>query len=62
MTKKDYQLIADAIRESIQGNPQDVDQAWDFLMMNLATAFKEDNQLFDRNKFYAAVFRARKGE
>ena len=46
MTKKDYELIAEAIRQS---NNMKVD-----VVDNLVRAFANDNPRFDRTKFYNA--------
>ena len=59
MTRKDYNLLASAIRESMdecraQYN-EDVEVAIRLLTSRLASRLQTDNPRFDRQKFYKAA-------
>lgn len=58
MTKKDYILIANAIKEAkqyaINTNPTDTMRVTEILATTLAIELKKENQAFDSKKFYQA--------
>ncbi len=64
MTRKDYWLIANALRDSRQGitgpgapngAPKTADDMFYAALCNLATALESDNPRFDRRRFAAAA-------
>jgi len=54
MTKKDYELIARVIRNAPAGDTYLECKQIKTLIELLSAAFKEDSELFDEKKFYAA--------
>ena len=57
MTRKDYVLIAEAMREArlwIADQTPNAVAAWMIAVKALATALHRDNPRFDRERFYAA--------
>jgi hypothetical protein len=56
MTKKDYQVIAEAISNTRDGvtSFENGQETLDRLIENLGFAFRLDNDLFDRDKFRTA--------
>ena len=57
MTRKDYQLIADAIADTASHcKDQQSLNALDYLVQNLNSDLKRDNPNFDAHRFRAACF------
>jgi hypothetical protein len=57
MTRKDYRLIAEAIRYTAEGIDTDDEGAHQALVnvaSNLSVELRRDNPRFDRTKFFAA--------
>lgn len=56
MTRKDYQLVADVLRSVSQED--DIDRETLLLVFNrLSRALQRDNERFDNETFFAAVYR-----
>lgn len=54
MTKKDYILIANALRESLENS------TFKSIVYNIEKALKSDNPRFDRDKFIDYIFQGTK--
>ena len=60
MSRKDYRIIAEALRAAYIGGYCSMPaghSAFTFIMIELATALKKDNSHFDWDKFHSAVFK-----
>ena len=57
MTKKHFQLVADALKalRQQQGNIQTGSEAADFLVGYFSSAFSSENPKFDKEKFLKAT-------
>jgi hypothetical protein len=59
MTRKDYRLIAEALRDARHGDSHrdrpDCSDQFERVVDTLVNAFEADNERFDRGLFYAAV-------
>lgn len=65
MTKKDYVKIAEILNQYVktaQNSLTEYQNNIDTLVVNLADWLEGDNDLFDRNKFFKAIYRKEKTE
>jgi hypothetical protein len=55
LSRKDYEAIAEAVRESKPGMlSQEPYDTWTYVIFNLCDVFEKDNHRFDRVKFFKA--------
>jgi hypothetical protein len=53
--RKDYKKVADILKKTTEGLQNNtIDEPVRYIAHNLANMFKEDNPLFDYNKFFVA--------